>query len=283
MRRSCMCSINKVLFSGAIMAQLLLLSVPLASAAPALAEREPVTLSVVAVNPSAEKTQIVPVRIDLPLEVTPTDVLEIGELSLEYDEDRKGYYMYKESVALQPKETRVFEVRVRDVWFVPQPELDSLAKYTELLLGRLKETEYFPTAKELAATITNRLSNIQMTQDDESLSRKSRIGAYRLHLQTIAQIKEDLARMEKLLTFVGGPPIPEMLEESALKSDAPSTTTTWLVIFLIIVFIALLGGQFFFTWSRRIRLTKEVPILRPAGQTGASGQSPGSRGPTRAS
>jgi hypothetical protein len=44
-----------------------------------------------------------------------------------------------------------------------------------------------------------------------------------------------------------------MMEESPLKSDAPSTTTTWLVIFLVITFMGLLAGQFFFTWQRRLK------------------------------
>ncbi len=282
MRRLCMWFTNKPAshLAGWVIAALVL--TPAAQAAPSgasapVAERDPVTLSVVAVNPSAEKVQVIPVRIDLPQEIKPADVLETGELSLEYDEDRAGYFVYKESVALQPKETRVFEVRVRDVWYVPQPQMDSLNYQTNLLLGKLKESEYFPTAKELADSISKRLGEIQATQDNETLSRKSRIGAYRYHLQTIEQVKEDIARMEKLLTFIGGPPIPEMMEESPLKSDAPSTTTTWLVIFLIIVFIGLLGGQFFFTWNRRGRLTKDVPVLRPAGSAGSSPR----QGPSR--
>jgi hypothetical protein len=69
----------------------------------------------------------------------------------------------------------------------------------------------------------------------------------------LQEIKDDLARMEKLLTFAGGVPVPELLEESAVKSDAPSTTTTWLVIFLIVIFMGLLAGQFFFTWQRRVK------------------------------
>ncbi len=68
---------------------------------------------------------------------------------------------------------------------------------------------------------------------------------------TLEQIKEDLAKMEKLLTFQGGPPVPEMLQESKVKSDAPSTKTTWLIIMSIVVFLSLLGAQFFFTWHRR--------------------------------
>ncbi len=217
------------------------------------ADREPVTLSVVVVNPSQEKTQSTPVRIDLPQEVSPADVLDRGELSIEYDDDRAIYYVAKDSVELKPSETRVFAVTLKDKWFIPDEQLGSLESYTKLLLERLKDTTYYESASQLAATIVKQLGDIKAVQSDDSLSRKSRIGAYRINVQTIDKIQEDLARMEKLLTFVGGPPVPEMLEESPLKSDAPSTTTTWLVIFLIVVFMGLLAGQFFFTWQRRVK------------------------------
>lgn len=242
-------------------------------------EREPITLSVVAVNPSAEKTQVIPVRIELPQEVTPKDILETGELQLEYNEERQAYYVYKDAVALAPKETRVFEVSVRDVWYIPQTELNSLRDYTSLVLERLQKTEYAATAKALADSILKRLNGIDATQNDDSLSRKSRIGAYRYHLQTVEAIKEDLARMEKLLTFVGGPPVPEMFEESPLKSDAPSQTTTWLVIFLIIIFVGLLGGQFFLTWHRRAQVTQDLAVVRQVAFPATSRISPGEKSP----
>jgi hypothetical protein len=107
-------------------------------------------------------------------------------------------------------------------------------------------------------------------QGDETISRKQRIGSYRTHLQTLQAVKEDLARMEKLLTFSGGPPVPEMLEESPLKADAPSTTTTWLVIFLIITFMGLLAGQFFFTWQRRVKMTPEATPGQPPDASSAN-------------
>ena len=246
-----------------------------ASAAVELPDREPVILSVVAVNPSADQTKVVPVKINLPQEVTPKDIMETGELSLEFDESRGAYYVFKDGVALAPKETRVFEVTVRDVWFIPQRELDSLKDYTALLLSRLEKSDYYKTAKPLADNIVGRLDGIMGTQNDETLSRKSRIGAYRYHLQMVTTIKEDLARMEKLLTFTGGPPVPEMLEESPLKSDAPSTTTTWLVIFLILIFVGLLGGLFFFTWNRRMQVTADLNIVRQAAFPGAKPDSGG--------
>ena len=258
-------------------------------------EREPVTLSVVVVNPSEDKTKTIPVRMDLPQEIAPGDVLDHGELTLEYDDDHKLYYVFKDSVELKPKETRVFKVMLKDKWFVPQGQLDRFTNYTNLLLGRLKNTEFYASAAQLGAEILKKLTDIQTTQNDESLSRKSRIGAYRRHLQVLASVEADLARLEKLLTFTGGPPVPEMLEESPLKSDAPSKTTTWLIIFLIVIFIGLLGGQFFFTWQRRasaqdvqlVRQATFAPVRqgapRPTPGTGAPGPTAAPRPPSKAS
>ncbi len=235
----------------------------------AAVEREAVILSVVAINPSEKDTKVTNVRIDLPAEITPKDVMETGELQLEYDDDKKTYYVHKEAVALAPKETRVYEVRVRDLWFVDESQLDSLKNYTKLLLGRLEKSDYYKTAKPMAESIYQRIDDIKSVQNNESLSRKSRIGAYRFHLQTIAQIKEDLNRMEKLMSFTGGVPVPEMMKESALKADAPSTTTTWMVIFLILMFVGMLAGLFFFTWHRRSQVTQDLAMVRKAAFPGA--------------
>ena len=223
----------------------------------AAVSREPVTMKVVAVNPSADKHKTVPVRIDLPMEVKPSDILDAGELAVEFDTERSIYYLYKENVQLAPKQTKVFGVSVRDVWYIPNEELEGLKGHTSLMLSRLEKSEYYPFAQQLGGSITQRLDDILQMQADETIGRKQRIGAYRLNVETLKVVKEDLARMEKLLSFTGGPPVPEMMEESPLKSDAPSTTTTWLVIFLIITFMGLLAGQFFFTWQRRMKAMPE--------------------------
>ena len=218
-------------------------------------EQEPMTLRVVAVNPSAEKNRTVPIRIDLPQEVKPSDILDHEGLEVDYDTDRSLYYVHKEGVALAPKQTKVFQVVVRDLWFIPDAQLDGLKAQAQLILRRLEKNEYYESAKQLSDSIVARLTDIQTGQADETVGRRQRIGAYRRNLLALQEIKDDLERMEKLLSFAGGPPVPQMLEESPLKSDAPSTTTTWLVIFLITMFMALLAGQFFFTWHRRVKST----------------------------
>ncbi|MBN1587231.1 MAG: hypothetical protein JW937_07365 [Candidatus Omnitrophica bacterium] len=224
--------------------------------------REPVSMKVVAVNPSATKPQVTPVKIYLPTEVGPEHIIDDGGLSLEYDDEQNMYYVYSQGVELKPKETRVFEVIVEDVWYVADGEILKLRNYTELILSRLEETEYYETGKEIAESIFERLDKIVTDQADETLTRKQRIGNFRRANLVLEAIEEDLARMEKLISFTGGPPVPEMLEESELKSDAPSTTTTWMVIFLIMIFIALLGGQFFLTWHRRARAAGDVTSMK---------------------
>jgi len=225
-------------------------------------EREPIRLRVVAVNPSATKTQQVPVKFYLPQELTPREILDLGELQAEYDDQKSGYFVYKNDVVLAPRETKIFEVFVKDVWLVGQPELDGLKTQTSLVLSRLEKTPYFQTAKPIGDSIFQRLASIQETQNDEALSRKEHIGVYRLNTQALAKIKEDLNQMEKLLSFTGGPPIPQMLEESKLKSDSPSTKTTWMLIFLIVIFLGLLGAMFFFTWHRRAKDTQDFSHIK---------------------
>lgn len=220
-------------------------------------DRETVTISVVAANPSADNPKTFPIRIDLPQEVTPEGVLESGDLKLTYDDAKGTYFLYKQEVTLKPKETRVFNVIVKDVWFIQPKILEDLEKHGKLILDRLKGSDFFDNGKEIMDSIKTRLDEISIKQADETVGQKVRIGQYRYNLQVLAQIKEDLAKMEKLLTFQGSVPVPEILEKSKLKSDAPSTKTTWLIILSIMVFMGLLGSQFYITWQKRVRAENE--------------------------
>jgi len=220
-------------------------------------DRESVTISVVAANPSADTPKTFPIRIDLPQEVTPEGVLDSGELKMTYDDQKGTYFLFKQEVVLKPKETRVFNVVVKDVWFILPKTLEDLEKHGNLILDRLKGSDYFDSGKEIMDSIKKRLDDITLKQADESVGQKVRIGQYRYNLQILSQIKEDLAKMEKLLTFQGSVPVPEILEKSKLKSDAPSTKTTWLIILSIMVFMGLLGSQFYITWQKRVRAEHE--------------------------
>lgn len=217
-----------------------------------------VTFRYSAVNPSATKKQTVTIKKYLPGEVTPADIVDAGGLEVEYDEAKSLYYAYKENVELAPKEIRNFEVEVNDVWMVPDYELSELKGRTDSVLAHLDGTEFYAKAKEIADGIYPRVEEIRTSQLDDTISKQRHIGAYRQNLITMKDIKDDIAKMEKILVTAGGPPAPEMLAESKIKAEAPDKTMTWIVIFVIIIFLGLLGGVMFFTWHQQSRITKET-------------------------
>jgi hypothetical protein len=217
-----------------------------------------VIFRVIAVNPSRNKTQTTEVKNYLPLEVKPKDVMELGGLDLEYDSEKSIYYVYKKDLELSPGEVRVFEVEVEDIWFVPERTLTDLRKRTEDIMVRVEKTEYYQKAKEIADSIYTRLNEIVTSQADETVSRETHIGIYRQNMVTVEKIKEDIARLEKILATAGGPLAPEMLVKSKIKSESPSKTMTWIIIFIIIIFTGLLAAVLFFTWNRQARVTKEA-------------------------
>jgi len=217
-----------------------------------------VKFRIVALNPSKIKTQKTKVKYYLPAEVKPKDVSDTSGLELEYDSEKSIYYVYKSELELSPGEMHVFEVEVEDIWFVPDKQLADLKNRTNSIMDRLKEnTQYYEKAKEIADTIYPRTEEISATQADEAVSREQHIGIYRQNLLTIEQIKEDIARMEKILVTAGGPPAPDMLAKTKIKADEPSKTMTWMVIFIITIFTGLLAAVLFFTWHRQSRIGKD--------------------------
>jgi hypothetical protein len=216
-----------------------------------------VRFRIVAVNPSKTRTQKVQVKNYLPEEAKPKDVMDLGGLEIEYDSAKSIYYVYKNDVELAPGEIRAFEVEVEDIWNVPKNTVDDLRSRTDLILGKVKGTEYYDKAKEVADTIYPRLDEILTSQGDDAISREQHIGIYRQNLLTIDQIKEDLAKLEKMLATAGGPLAPEMLTKTKVKAESPTKTITWVVIFIVIIFVGLLAGVLFFTWHRQTRLTRE--------------------------
>ncbi|MCM8780567.1 MAG: hypothetical protein NC908_01395 [Candidatus Omnitrophica bacterium] len=216
-----------------------------------------VKFRIVAFNPSKVRTQRVQVKNYLPQEVKQKDILDLGGLELEYDSQKSMYYVFKPDVELLPGQMQVFEVEVEDIWIISDEVLGDLRTRTDAILNKLKDTEYHQKAQDIANTIYLRLEEIAKTQTDDTVSREQHIGIYRQNILTVERIKEDIAKMEKILATAGGPAAPEMLAKTKIKGELPTKTMTWILIFVIIIFIGLLATVLFFTWHRQSRITKE--------------------------
>jgi len=193
----------------------------------------------------------------LPQEVKPKDIIDSSGLDIEYDHDRAIYFIYKKSVELAPSEIRTFQIEVEDIWFIPKDKLSDLRARTETIIAKLEKTDYYIRGKEIADSIYKRLDEIAASQADETVSRSQHIGIYRQNLLIVDQIKEDIAKLEKILATAGGPLAPEMLSKTRIKAESPTKTITWIIIFTIIIFVSLLAGVLFFTWHRQSHYARE--------------------------
>ncbi len=208
-----------------------------------------IKLRIVAVNPSKDKTQKVPIRIYLPKEVIPDDIIDMGTMQVGYDSEKSVYYAYQDAAELKPQETRVFEVKLEDVWKIKEEELGNVREQTNLALSRLEKTEHFPQAKVIVDSIDLKLREIGAKQNDTTISREEHIGAFRVNQLVMQQIRQDIAVLEKMLLHTGAPPSIELLKDTVFerKTDI-DRVTAWKLILCIIGFLALLGVGFYVRW-----------------------------------
>ncbi|MFH0796381.1 MAG: hypothetical protein V2A65_04905 [Candidatus Omnitrophota bacterium] len=227
--------------------------------------RPDVYLKIKAVNPTS-KEQTVEIKSYLPAEVIPEAVVSTGGLELRYDAEKACYYVYKKDVAVAPGETLIFTIEIKDVWVVPEEELQGIKVQTETILSQV-QGEYQRTAKEIAGKIFQELKKITESQTEAGRGGlEEQIAGYRQNCDAIIQVKGKIERM-KVIQSQGEAaarmslyPEKAMMEKSKLKSDVPSKTATWMVIFVIMGFIAILGGTFFFAWVRSSRSLEKTTL-----------------------
>ncbi|MCM8813558.1 MAG: hypothetical protein NC924_06455, partial [Candidatus Omnitrophica bacterium] len=207
-----------------------------------------VVVNVAAANPSATRAQTTKVKVYLPQEITPKDIIDLGGLELEFDSAKSLYYAYKNDIELAPKEVRSYKVEMEDIWIIPQTNVEIMKLRTGKLAEALSGTEYAETCGRLAEQIYRFLDEVAKQQADITLSREQHIGAYRANLQKMEAFKQQLTDMEKLI-------VKKPDDVGALTREM-----TFKVIMIVVIFIGLLSAIFFLTWSRQAALRKNDPI-----------------------
>ena len=162
-----------------------------------------VKLKVVVVNPSTVEKQTTPIRYDLPKGIGPDQVTNIGDFEMKYDFDKGNYYL-SGTVTLKPSEKKVFEVHLRDVWAIPEKELENLKSHTESLIDRLKKTKHAKVGDSLSKKIYEQLDYTSKKEKEADLSIKERINQYYENMVVLGEVKENIGMLENLVLDVGG-------------------------------------------------------------------------------
>lgn len=158
-----------------------------------------VKLKMTVTNPSDTETNTVPVKINLPLGITPEDVVNKGNFKIDYDIDQSRYFAYQD-ITLDPGQTLPLEIEMKDIWVVPSDEINSLKTHSQQDMDALNKTAYSQQAKLLGSSIIGRLDKIVDSQKDlQGLDPQERISNFDTNSDILKEIKKDISVLDDLL------------------------------------------------------------------------------------
>ena len=171
----------------------LLLILGLSFSATSYAETD-VKFKVLAVNPSGSQSLKTTISQPLPAEIDPAkDIIDPAGLEVHFDPNTKAYVL-KGEVELKPRETKTFEVRIRDVWRVAPDQIDEIKNILESQSNALKGTKYYETAQLLYEKAQEGITRI-LDEQERPVGMKQHIELYRAHFQQLQDIKANALSM----------------------------------------------------------------------------------------
>ena len=199
-----------------------------------------ITLRLVAVNPS-DNEQTVPVKVYLPMETKPEDIIYKEDLEVGYDTQQGSYYVHGE-YTLKPKEVLEKEIELKDIWVIDEAQIALLRQDASSVFEEFKKTGYAEKAAVIYQGIDKKLKEISDMQKASSVSPGYHISNYRNSLSLLNSAKADLLAAKTLLAEV---------------SPKGLAKFTWKIILFIIIFLGVLGAGFFFIWQRQSKIETE--------------------------
>jgi len=153
-------------------------------------------INLIAVNGSEDAKQT-PVKYYLPTELKPEDVVNSGDLKINFDVDKSQYYVSGD-FTLQPKESKTFKIEVKDVWKIDPDSIDVIKEQLDKNLNSLKNSPSYDSALILRNAMVDKLDYIVKRQEQFSTDVGRRIEEYRSNLETFNVIKQNALNLEYL-------------------------------------------------------------------------------------
>lgn len=162
----------------------------LAFVSPREASAGELSLNLIAVNSSETESKDVDVKYLLPKELEPSDVLDSGELKVDYDVDKMVYYVTGK-VHFEPKESKTFKIRVNDVWVITPEEISVLKQNMDGNLSLIENNkDLYPNAKRERDKLFEQLDVILVQQQSYADNIERRIEQYRAYSGIVEKIRK---------------------------------------------------------------------------------------------
>ena len=222
------------------------------------------------VNPSEKFKQTYPMKAYLPEEVLPEHILERDGLQIAYDANKKTYYVTEE-VELDPGQSVIKSIQIKDVWFVPVERMDTVSQEAQELFEKLKSTRFESKARLLMNNIETLLLQIFESQMDKTVTPEEHISVFRDNKDKLRDVEMDLMAMRRFVVSTGGELGPGFGKEGggmwSFLSGADSglgkaggaipAGMVWRIIFLIVSFTGVMSLVFFWIWQKQLQITDQ--------------------------
>ncbi len=183
-------------------------------------------INILAVN-GTEKSKDKEIKHYLPKDLKGEDVIDTAGLQIDYDVAEGSYYLFG-TVTLQPKETKTYKVRVRDVWKIDPQEVDDIKTQVDSSLERIKNTEFYDSGLLKKQSLIQRLDFIISQQQQSADSVETRIDRFRTYANELKAIRDDGLSVK---FWRSNPPTPEqagvfkyIIEIENPSKDKPGTS-----------------------------------------------------------
>ncbi len=149
-----------------------------------------ITINLLAVN-GTEYAKEKKIYTLLPKELTQEDILETDGLELKYDVD-SGSYAVAGNVELEPKESRKYQIRIRDLWQVNREEIEEIKEQINQSISRLEGSEYYENSLIKRENLLKRLEYIADEQERFSDNVEARMDRYRVYPKDLDQMRDNV-------------------------------------------------------------------------------------------
>lgn len=195
-----------------------------------------IVLKLIAVNPSKTESQKAQVKAYLPKETRIDDVVDRADLDIAYDTQQGAFYVFGE-YELKPGEVMEREIEIKDIWLIPEKDIEALKADALKLADLMKNTDFAERADFIRKGVEARLTEILERQRNSPPNPEQHISQYRENLVMLDEVKKDLALARSMLSQVK--PLP--------------TAVVWRLLVSIIIFLGLLGGAFYLIWQSQLK------------------------------
>lgn len=208
----------------------------------------------------------------LPTEIKPENLVEFEGFEVRYDQQKAQAFLFKEE-ELKPKEKKKYTIGIRDVWFIPQKDIDYLRSRAKYAYDFLKDSQFASSAKVLFDHANELLKNLEDAQAQKRDNILEHISAFRDNQKTLDSAETDVESLEKILSVyredLDKSKVENVLKKmkslkgiadisKAIFNKAPTEGMTWKYIGWVLLFVGLITAANFGIWFVRSKEKKEL-------------------------